>query len=712
MTDAELQPTYHWLDAVSGWQLAASKGIRIGGDGTITLERLPGAARAVLTVEAMEQAGLQCAAGLTADGCGMAWVVDVATARIFQIDLHERRVQRIDALGGVGEDARQFRQPRALAALPNGQYAVADTGNHRVQVFSRAGLALTRLLDSSLQEPVGLATDACSHLYIADREQSVVWSVARNARAIAMGRGDLVEPLRVSVAVSGIVAVADRGGGAVWLFEPGAEHAYGRLTIGEQLPYSVAFDADGTLYVGDGIGLVHVFARDDSEASGYRKVGAGDTRITGEILDLAWVRSVGLLGIIREDREGNPRTLWTIDPQGACTTQGWLVTNALNSRVVACQWHRVQLRADFIDSAGNPDAATGAASIGISTFTSDDAQVGAVLLAGNCIPWRAGVTSGEPDPDALVQSDPGQYLWLRLELRSNGVVTPRIAGANVHFPRSGYLQHLPAVYQDDRSSRLFLERFLALFQSEFDALDRRIDRMWLHFDPASIERPWLLWLSQWVGLVIDPEWSEAQLRQRIKQAHATHLVRGTPAGLKRAIADYTGVQASVLEHFKLREWTVLADSQATLDRSKRLWNSGIYGQWQLDVYSRLGEFQLVSTPEPAIEQFHWGAHCFTVFFSAEAADVADVLNRVMAVVEREKPAHTRADYCPVLPRMRVGRQSMVGVDTRVGGVSPLALNRMATLGYDSVLGCSPPELAMGSVAAVPRSRVGASARLH
>jgi phage tail-like protein len=268
------------------------------------------------------------------------------------------------------------------------------------------------------------------------------------------------------------------------------------------------------------------------------------------------------------------------------------------------------------------------------------------------------------------------------------------------------------VYQDDRSSRSFLERFLALFQSEFDALDRRIDRMWLQFDAASVERPWLLWLSDWVGLVTDPEWSEAQLRERIKYAYATHLIRGTPAGLKRAISDYTGVRASVLEHFRLREWTVLANSQAALDGSRRLWSPGIYGQWQLDVYSRLGEFQLVSTPEPGIEPFYWGAHRFTVFFNAEAADVDDVLKRVMTIVEREKPAHTQADYCPVLPRMRVGRQSMVGVDTRVGGVSALTLGHMSTLGYDSVLGCSPPELAMRSVAAAPRPRLGVSTLLH
>jgi len=186
-----------------------------------------------------------------------------------------------------------------------------------------------------------------------------------------------------------------------------------------------------------------------------------------------------------------------------------------------------------------------------------------------------------------------------------------------------------------------------------------------------------------------------------------------PLGVSRyCVRVWTAVPSDRTVCSWLREWTVLANSQAALDGSRRLWSPGIYGQWQLDVYSRLGEFQLVSTPEPGIEPFYWGAHRFTVFFNAEAADVDDVLKRVMTIVEREKPAHTQADYCPVLPRMRVGRQSMVGVDTRVGGVSALTLGHMSTLGYDSVLGCSPPELAMRSVAAAPRPRLGVSTLLH
>jgi len=43
------------------------------------------------------------------------------------------------------------------------------------------------------------------------------------------------------------------------------------------------------------------------------------------------------------------------------------------------------------------------------------------------------------------------------------------------------------------------------------------------------------------------------------------------------------------------------------------------------------------------------------------------LDTVRAVIEREKPAHTVCQLCVIAPRMRVGRQCRVGIDTVVAG---------------------------------------------
>ena len=84
---------------------------------------------------------------------------------------------------------------------------------------------------------------------------------------------------------------------------------------------------------------------------------------------------------------------------------------------------------------------------------------------------------------------------------------------------------------------------------------------------------------------------------------------------------------------------------------------------------------------------------------------------MMAIVESEKPAHTKAHYSPVLPRMRVGVQATLGVDTRVGDISPLLLGTTGILGYDSILACSRDETRLRNQGVTLRPQVSVNTRL-
>jgi hypothetical protein len=60
------------------------------------------------------------------------------------------------------------------------------------------------------------------------------------------------------------------------------------------------------------------------------------------------------------------------------------------------------------------------------------------------------------------------------------------------------------------------------------------------------------------------------------------------------------------------------------------------------------------------------------------------------VIEREKPAHTMYHLCIVEPRMRVGFQARVGIDTVVAGApTPSKLDDQMVLGTDVALGGQP-----------------------
>jgi phage tail-like protein len=312
---------------------------------------------------------------------------------------------------------------------------------------------------------------------------------------------------------------------------------------------------------------------------------------------------------------------------------------------------------------------------------------------------------------------------MRLTFRTNGVSSPTLHLARIFYPRQSYLNYLPAVYQEDSESRAFLDRFLAIFQADFDAYDNFADTTWKMFDPNTVPAKWFNWLASWLALPIDPSWTEAARRSILKNASKAYRRRGTPDGLTQAIADYSGVQASVVEHYKLRRLTILSDrtdsdkssasasAQNRLGSGLRLWSRDVYQRLQVGVYSQLGYFRLTSEPEPQLEPLAWGANEFTVMFTADPYTVATTQAAVSKVVEREKPAYTSAQYQPIYARMRVGVQSSIGIDTRVGEATYIVLSKVGTLGYDSMLSASTTAKALHTAGQTTPAQTGINTRL-
>ncbi len=759
------RPPHLLLDGVAGWRMQVHEGVTLTpSQGHWTLEPLPGQAERLIALP-LQEAAFRCPAALAEEACGGLLVADAALHRVKRLATGcSGPVVTLPFGGGPGSAPRRLREPRGVAALPGGVVAVADTGNHRLQGFAPVTWALLWVLGAGdrrpragdrpleFDRPWGLAAAPCGALWVADRGNRRLQKIRPDRRsAEIVGAGELVDPTDLAVAPDGRVAVADPGAERVVLYSPSGRQL--DVLEGLQLPSSVAFGAGGRLYVGDGIGRVHVFVPELAPAGGgrpgrrgtvhacgdhgpttarpsreeavsWRRVGSGVTGLDGAIVDLLWSREGDLVALVKT-RPVNPgdrltRTLWRIDPAAAYAgapprpsgrrDRGSLVTEALDSGIEACVWHRVEL-----DAAVPPGT-----SIEIDSFTSEVDPPAAGDPADPGFPhWQRGVLAGAFDsarlpayPDCLVQSAPGRYLWLRLRLRTDGLATPELRSLEVSYPRRSYLRYLPAVFQEDDESRRFLERFLAIFQTPLEDLNGRLDRLWQLYDPAAVPAPHLRWLAAWLAVVVDPEWPAAKLREVIGRAVAAYKLRGTAPGLEQALRDYAGVEdGAVLEHYRLRRWPALSLA-ARLDGSARLWSRDFYQRLQLSSYSQLGYFRLTEDPEPALEPLDWGAHRFSVLFPADPYRLEETRRRVAAVVEREKPAHTTATLCPVYPRLRVGVQASVGLDARVAGVSHLVLNRLATLSYDTVLACSPAELALGRLGATSRPRAGVSTRLQ
>lgn len=648
-----------------GWRSQVT-GLTADAAGTYRLDALPGDGTPVAELEGLSAEGPVALA--KRDG-GPLYVLCKVDGRVHVApDGCETKITILPGVGGDAWDERGFRDPQDLALLPHGGFAVADAGEASVKVFSAFPYALLAVW-TGLGRPTRLAADTRGRLWVLDGEGARVFGLDRDGRKVREPKG-LTAPTAIA-AHDGTLAVLD--GDTVRIFPPGSDQSVAAGSAPAGL--CLSFGPQGLVYAGTGGGLIYVFAPDG--AGGWRAAGVGVLGQAAAISRLIWTGGEDLLGLVTPEGAVTAQ-VWRIGAAAAFVRQGRLSSEELDSAVSHCVWHRIALDADLPDGT----------SIEVGTECYDAAGGAA---PPDLVPAPI-VLSGEAR-DCLVQGGPGRFLKLTLTLRGNGAATPVLRGVRIWYPRDGWLSELPAVYQEDPESAAFLARFLAILQTTFDGFDEAIDDIWMLFDARSVPDAWFTWLAAWLALPINPLWTHAQRRAVLRTAYQTYRVRGTPAGLEQLISEYAGVGARLVEHFHLRQLVVLPDdpSKAVATGAGRLWSREAYRRLQLGVYSQVGLFKLAGEPEPAMEPLAWGANQFSVFFDAEPETVADTRKQVAAVVEREKPAHTQATYRPVFPRMRVGVQAMLGVDTRVGEAGQAILGSVSTLSYDAVL-ASPPAL--------------------
>jgi phage tail-like protein len=735
-----------WLfNPANGWRQGYGTkltGLTSNAAGALTLQTLPGGAEPF----APDLTGqVTCPAALACGECGELFVLDTAAARVFRID-PPGQVQAITYFGGPGSEPRQLRTPRGMT-MACGRLVVSDTGNHRIQVFSPPPYALIQLWGRAdgtpgdgpheFRRPWGVAADRWGHVYIADRGNGRVHKIKLDGTWVThLGVRTLKDPTELAVNSKGVVAVvdgiADASGGTVQLFPPGTA-APVALTKIEQ-PRAVAFDADDNLYVATAHGLVFHYAP-DTQPFRYAYVGAGVTGLDAPAVSMVWGSSLGLLSIF-QNANSPGRKLWmipttgtyasavyTVSPPGSCN----LLSGPLDGGMTDCPWDRVTLLGTVPDGT----------SVTVEYFTSNSPDIHPdapnptngppyTFVGNSAISTCNNPTCGDPacsDPSCegvadqamtcLVQSPPGQFIMLRVTLKSDGRFTPALSALKVFFPRQSYLRYLPAVYQQDPDSRDFLDRFLSIFQATFEDFDASIDNMYRLFKADTVPSQFFDWLAAWLQLPTDPSWPMATKRKMLKKYALDDRVRGTSAGILQAIQEYAGLTDGValVEHFRLRHWPILP-AAGPLCGETRLWSPQFYQRLQVGTYSQVGAFVLTDRPEPAAESQDWGANEFSVFFPADPYEPEARTAKVAVVVEREKPAHTRANYVPVLPRFRVGVQATVGVDACVGGYTQLVLGSLSRLGYDAILGCSQEQRDMEKLGTTVPPITGITTRLY
>jgi phage tail-like protein len=109
--------------------------------------------------------------------------------------------------------------------------------------------------------------------------------------------------------------------------------------------------------------------------------------------------------------------------------------------------------------------------------------------------------------------------------------------------RSTYMDYLPGVF----SRNDFLARYLLIFETINEPVQRTVDNVPDLFDPSLAPADFLPWLGSWLGLVLDERWPDAQRRELIRAAADLYRWRGTRRGLSEYIRVYTGITPEIVE---------------------------------------------------------------------------------------------------------------------------------------------------------------------
>ena len=358
----------------------------------------------------------------------------------------------------------------------------------------------------------------------------------------------------------------------------------------------------------------------------------------------------------------------------------WL-SAPLDSGQHRCPWHTITVELDALPRGSRLELATYTADSRAGTFQLRPDQWD---VAGQ----RVGDGRDGPIKQTfLVQSRPGRFLRLRLQLWGDGRASPLARRLRVDFPRDSWLRYLPAEYQRDEAGRHFLERFLAIAQTEWDAIEARVADFAALADPLAVPEEWLDYLASWLGLPMEGTWTPAQKRRLLVAAPAILARHGTVSGLRDYLrvylANMTGLPPEQLGAFPVIIEGYRARRQATLPAGEALrfgqplWSPSVVGRLQLDVFAVADEVALVSTGDPQRDLFHHYAHHFRVFVPAVWVRDEAAEHMLRRAIDAAKPAHTAYELALLPSQVIVGRQSTLGVDMIVGRRPPARLGGVA-----------------------------------
>lgn len=514
----------------------------------------------------------------------------------------------------------------------------------------------------------------------------------------------------------------------------------GRTLSGARRPYSLAWLDDAR------VAVLLALPAQGTFAAVYEAEGAPVASPVGELFPLASPAPAPFLHspdgpphyLSRRDEGEEARPLLPLSWPSYATRGSVDAAAPLDGLARGVIWHRLYLEAAIPAGASvtvwlaaseelvpPSDADWFPHRFGAATPTSR-APLGTWVPAPSEIPFHEGLLGCPPRPGiaglftALIQRDGrrvrtlvGRYLWVRLELTSDGRATPEIAALRAYAGRRGYAAlYLPELYRenvfgsdadaiDAATPADFLDRFLGLFESVLTPLEGRIANAWLLTHPKTTRDSAIEWLASWLGFVFAADLPIERRRAMLESAWRLYRRRGTLPGLSLALdlASNGGVRRGdivVVEDFRLRRtFATILGADLTVSDDPLLPGLAVSGNSVVGETLILGEedqrsFLALFAPELVLgdgqsetrdeaaitELFDRLAYRVTVLVHQEVTE--HDLGLLRQVIALEAPAHVQVKVVTATERFRVAVSALVGVDTYLApapATHPVVLDR-------------------------------------
>jgi phage tail-like protein len=715
-----------FLNCEGRWRGFDRFGLEIEGDGTVRLSSVPRIS-APLSEEVRTAAVPDGPAGLALDH-GTLYFSQPGANALKVIDGCDASQGMLPCVrSGQGSAPGQLNAPRGLLIPPNRRVLfVADSGNHRIQIFDLDTHQLLEIWGASspkasaqpgsFNAPWAMAADHSGNVYVVDygnhrvQKFNFLGDVLASFEQNVAASGKLQQPVDIAVSTEQgniRVFVTDASSATILVFDdsgnPEKDSSGKEITISDSehltQPMGLAISGDA-LYVGDNatrrilrfqLGKKPALV---GEAIGY------DGPIACLLVDQnenLWVHPGGVFA---------PLSL-SLDTGYEAVGALWSTRPISVGRVV--QWHRLEAMLQplapnthldlFVYASDKPSPAPNPPDP-VDLFS--DAR------------WHALSSLANVDlTDVYLGGAPKQYLWVGALFTGDGTSTAQLSQLRLEYDWPTYDPYLPAIYRSAGKCGDFLPRLLALFQSFYGGIEYEIGALAALFDPEAARPSFLPWLAGCLGLDLEQSWSVAKRREILGRIFEYYGKRGTAEGLREALRLFAGIDARIDEPILHASWWVLPAKAETCCDECAAQTGDDGSQWTNLTSSVLGWTTMmppaqaqgaVAGTTAVLDQSHlisdedFGAPLFTdvayqfcVSVFQSQASSPDALARIRAILDSEKPAHTTYKLCVIEPAFRIGFQSNVGVDSIVGGPPrELALGSNQSLGVNSALGGVPP----------------------